>query len=385
MLMDKIKTFFNICKTSILFLVKIFFMRFISSVFLMLFVSAFTAQDYTLNDYFNQNTSIDSIVNVHFNKMNDTLRVGQMIVPSVGRLGKSRKHVVSLAEKGYLGGVILLNGTVDEFKNDVFTFDSIAKANGFLPPIYSADAEPTLVNRKILGSTPVPKTNEIHSLQMVESVTNTISEDLNKIGITQNFAPVIDASPNKVVSNRSFGLNMDTVISFSNLFVEQTQNNNIIATAKHFPGHGFVKGDTHKELIYIDGPMKEVVNYVPVIESGVLSIMVAHLAIKNNVAYNTYNQPSTCSRNIVTGLLKDSLGFKGLIITDAMNMGGVVNIENCGLLAAQAGCDQLLMPVNEEKDIMDILTAMELDPSFKRQVYSSVKKIIKLKVCLGKI
>tara|TARA_Y100000589_G_scaffold332313_1_gene391633 strand:- start:8919 stop:9974 length:1056 start_codon:yes stop_codon:yes gene_type:complete len=351
----------------------------------MLFVSTFTAQDYTLNDFFNQNNSLDSIVNVHFNKMNDTLRVGQMIVPSVGRLGKSRKHVVSLAKKGYLGGVILLNGTVDEFKNDVFTFDSIAKANGFLPPIYSADAEPTLVNRKILGSTPVPKTNEIHSLQMVESVTNTISEDLNKIGITQNFAPVIDASPNKVVSNRSFGLNMDTVISFSNLFVEQTQNNNIIATAKHFPGHGFVKGDTHKELIYIDGPMKEVVNYVPVIESGVLSIMVAHLAIKNNVAYNTYNQPSTCSRNIVTGLLKDSLGFKGLIITDAMNMGGVVNIENCGLLAAQAGCDQLLMPVNEEKDIMDILTAMELDPSFKRQVYSSVKKIIKLKVCLGKI
>jgi len=385
LLMDKIKTLFTIQKTSSLFLIKIVIMRFILSGLAILTSLFSNAQDYTLNDFYNNNPSLDSIVAYHFDKMNDTLIVGQMIVPSVGRLGKSRDHVIGLAEKGYMGGVILLNGTVEEFTNDVRVFDSIAKANGLLPPIYSADAEPTLVNRKISGSKPVPKTNEIHTLQMVESVTNTISEDLNKIGITQNFAPVIDASPNKVVSNRSFGLNMDTVISFSNLFIEQTQNNNIIATAKHFPGHGFVKGDTHKELIYIDGPMREVENYIPVIESGVLSIMVAHLAIKNNVAYNTYDKPSTCSRNIVTGLLKDSLGFKGLIITDAMNMGGVVNLENCGLLAAQAGCDQLLMPVDEEKDIMDILKAIELDTTFREQVYSSVKKIIRLKVCLGKI
>ena len=385
LLMDKIKTLFIKQKASTLFLVKILIMRIIFSGLLTVVTLISSAQDYTLNDFYNKNSSLDSIVDSHFDKMNDTIRVGQMIVPSVGRLGKSRSHVIDLASKGYMGGVILLNGTVEEFKNDVHVFDSIAKANGFLPPIYSADAEPTLVNRKISGSKLVPKTNEIHTLQMVESVTNTISQDLNEIGITQNFAPVIDASPNKVVSNRSFGLNMDTVISFSNLFIEQTQNNNIIATAKHFPGHGFVTGDTHKKLIYIDGPMREVENYIPVIESGVLSIMVAHLAIKNNVAYNTYDKPSTCSRNIVTDLLKDSLGFKGLIITDAMNMGGVVNLENCGLLAAQAGCDQLLMPVDEEKDIMDILKAIELDSTFKEQVFESVKKIIRLKVCLGKI
>jgi beta-N-acetylhexosaminidase len=383
--MDKIKTLFIKQKASTLFLIKIVIMRIIFSGLLTVVTLISSAQDYTLNDFYNKNASLDSIVDSHFDKMNDTIRVGQMIVPSVGRLGKSRSHVIDLATKGYMGGVILLNGTVEEFKNDVRVFDSIAKANGYLPPIYSADAEPTLVNRKISGSKTVPKTNEIHTLQMVESVTNTISHDLNEIGITQNFAPVIDASPNKVVSNRSFGLNMDTVISFSNLFIEQTQNNNIIATAKHFPGHGFVTGDTHKKLIYIDGPMREVENYIPVIESGVLSIMVAHLAIKNNVAYNTYDRPSTCSRNIVTDLLKDSLGFRGLIITDAMNMGGVVNLENCGLLAAQAGCDQLLMPVDEEKDIMDILEAIALDSSFKEQVFESVKKIIRLKVCLGKI
>jgi beta-N-acetylhexosaminidase len=95
--------------------------------------------------------------------------------------------------------------------------------------------------------------------------------------------------------------------------------------------------------------------------------------------------PSTCSKNIVTNLLKDSLGFKGLIVTDALNMGGVVNVESNGLKAAQAGCDQLLMPINEEKVLMDILNELYNDEIFKTQIYSSVKKIIRLKICLGKI
>ena len=113
--------------------------------------------------------------------------------------------------------------------------------------------------------------------------------------------------------------------------------------------------------------------------------MVAHLAIKNNLEFDTQDMPSTCSRKIVTDLLKDSLHFKGLIITDAMNMGGVVNVEQCGLKAAQAGCDQLLMPVDEKKLLFDILTQMQLDETFEKEVYESVKKVIKLKICLGKV
>jgi beta-N-acetylhexosaminidase len=336
-----------------------------------------------LKDFYSINSQLNQKTNEYFNLLNDTTRVGQMIVPATGRLGKSREHVSSLAAKGWIGGILLLNGTVEIFTQDVIDFDSIMRVNGHLPLIYSADAEPTLVNRKIANSRKVPKTNEIHHLDTVEKVTKIISEDLNSIGINQNFAPVIDASPNKVVSNRSFGLNMDTVISFSNEFVTVTQRHNIIATAKHFPGHGFVKGDTHKELIYIDGEMKEVKNYKPLIDNGVLSIMIAHLAIKNNSIYNTNGLPSTCSKKIVTQLLKDSLGFKGLIITDAMNMGGVRNVPHSGLKAAQAGCDQLLMPVDEEEVLFDIIKQMKKDKRFQEEVYKSIKKIIRLKICLG--
>lgn len=359
---------------------------------LLLFLSVWTpiiSQDipkrggFTLDDFFDYDPDLESKVDQVFSGMNDTLIVGQLIVPAVGKHGKETSHVVGLAEKGMLGGVLLLNGNVTSFSNFVHLFDSIADFHGYLKPIYSADAEPTLIRFKIKETTPVPKTNEIKTSEEVTEVAGTISKDLNKIGITQNFAPVIDASPNQTVSNRSFGLNMDTVINFSNLFITETQNNQIVATAKHFPGHGFVKGDTHKQLVYIDGEMKEVRNYVPVIENGVLSIMVAHIAVKNNEEYDTEGLPSTCSRKIVTDLLKGELDFRGLVITDAMNMGGVVSVPQSGLKAIMAGCDQLLMPVKEMQDVYDILNEMQVNEEFRQQVYTSVKKIIRLKICLG--
>ena len=356
--------------------------------FIVLFVllsANILSQKFSLEDFYLYNPKLEHKIDSIFESLNDTNRVGQLIVPAVGRLGKPDAHVIELCSKGLLGGVLLLNGTMESFTNYVTLFDSISQANCFLPPIYSADAEPTLIKYKIKGSTPVPKTNEIKSKEQVISIADTISKDLKQIGISQNFAPVIDASPNKVVSNRSFGLDMDTVISFSNLFINQTQKNGIVATAKHFPGHGYVIGDTHKKMVYIDGKMKEVENYPPVIANKVLSVMVAHIAVKNNEDFNTDNLPATCSKKIVTKLLKDSLDFRGLVITDAMNMGGVVNISKCGLKAIIAGCDMLLMPVNEKQDVYDILANMHIDSNFKRQIYTSVKKIIRLKICLNLI
>ncbi len=356
------------------------------SLFIPLFCALNTfAQDFTLSDFYNYNPELERRIDEQFSYMDDTLRVGQLIVPAVGKHGKPTEHVVKLMQQGKVGGVLLLNGSVESFTAFVNQFDSICAAHGYLPPIYSADAEPTLIKYKIKGTTPVPKTNAIKTKEKVKEVTNIISADLNRIGITQNFAPVIDASPNKTVSNRSFGLAMDTVIGFSNIFIEETQKNGIVATAKHFPGHGFVVGDTHEKLVFIDGEMKEVPNYQPVIDNGVLSIMVAHIAVKNNEKYNTEGLPSTCSREIVTDLLKNEMGFRGLVITDAMNMGGVRTVPNSGLKAVMAGCDQLLMPVEEEKDINDILSKMNEDEDFRFQVYASVKKIIRLKYCLGLI
>ena len=121
---------------------------------------------------------------------------------------------LSISQKGWTGGYYFA-GTVDEFKSDVLRYDSILISHQHLPLIFSADAEPTLINRKIIGSKKVPYTNTIHNFDSVSIVTQIISDDLSNIGINQNYAPVIDASPNKVVNNRSFGLNMTLLLIFT--------------------------------------------------------------------------------------------------------------------------------------------------------------------------
>ena len=87
------------------------------------------SQDYSLSDFYNINPSISNKVDSIFNLLNDTTRIGQMIVPAIGRLGKSRDHVYNLASKGWIGGILLLNGTFKEFTNDVRVFDKIGRAS----------------------------------------------------------------------------------------------------------------------------------------------------------------------------------------------------------------------------------------------------------------
>jgi len=341
------------------------------------------SQNYTLSDFLKYDAQLEQKIDSVFDSMSDTARVGQMIIPAAGRLGKPQSHLNELISKGYIGGILLLNGTKSGFTRMIQDFNTLNSENGGLPMLYSADAEPSLIGYKIKNCTPVKKANLMVSREEVRKFALSICTDLKDIGINYNYAPVVDMSPNEVISYRAFGNNSDTAQIWSGVFIEETQKEGIVATAKHFPGHGYVIGDTHKKLVYIDGEMKEVKNYIPLIEGGVLSIMVAHIAVKNNPEYNTNDMPSTTSRKIVTGLLKDEMNFKGLVVTDAMNMGGVASIPNCELKAAQAGCDLILMPINEEKALFDILGEVKSNPQFQQQVYASVRKIIRLKYCLG--
>ena len=249
--------------------------------------------------------------------------------------------------------------------------------------MYSADAEPSLVNRKITGSKTVKKANELKSIDEVKEVADIISKDLNAIGINYNFSPVVDMSPNKTVGFRSFGAVPANIIPWSDAFIQQTQSHNIVATAKHFPGHGLVTGVTHHSLQVIDGELKEIGNYPKLIENGVLSIMIAHIAVKNNPKYDTKGLPASTSETIVTKLLREEYGFKGLIVTDAMNMGGVASIPQCEVKAVSAGVDIVLMPVNSAKAHAQILDKYRKDPEFKMKVDAAAKRVIRMKIALG--
>ena len=362
-------------------------MKISSTLFLLVFLSIqlSVAQDkeFTLQDYLKPNTYLDQFVERKFAEMDDTARVAQMLMPAAGRLGESNEKIEELIKKRRIGGVLLLNGTMEVFGKMVQDFNALNNKYGGLPFLYSADAEPSLINRKIIGSTVYKKANEIQTLEEVRKSASVISEDLKKIGINFNFAPVVDMPPNKTVGYRSIGTHEDSIVPWALTFIEETQKNQIIATAKHFPGHGYVTGDTHVKLVFIDGEMREVKNYPPLIENGVLSIMIAHIAIKNNEEFDTQNLPASISRKIVSDLLRNQLGFQGLIVTDAMNMGGVSSVPNASRKAVEAGCDIVLMPLDVEKSHQEILEKYKADEAFKRQVDISVKRILRMKICLN--
>ena len=340
-------------------------------------------KEYVLADYLKEDADLDKDVEKVFAALDDTAIVAQLIMPAVGRLGQTEATIKSHIKDRIIGGVLMLNGTKEEFTSWIKTFEAMNDTIGNLPFMYSADAEPSLVNRKIIGSTPVKKANELKTVDEVRTVAQVISDELNAIGINYNFSPVVDMSPNKTVGFRSFGAVPANIIPWSQAFIEETQAKNILATAKHFPGHGLVSGDTHKSLQMIDGELKEIGNYPSLIENGVMSIMVAHIGVTNNPKYDTKGMPATTSEVIVTQLLRGEYGFRGLIVTDAMNMGGVASIPQCEVKAVNAGCDIVLMPVDAKKAFNDILKKYRTDAEFKKKVDASAKRVIRMKIALG--
>jgi len=345
------------------------------------------AQSYKLQDFYKYDPVIEHKVDEVFHSLNDTTRVSQMIVTSAGELGKSESVILNLVAENKIGGIVFLKGTKENHKRMIDSINIISGSQKQLPILFSIDAEPSLFNGRLKGTSPIVNTIDIKTTKQSDSIARIINDNLLEIGFRQNFAPVVDISPkNEAIKNRSFGNNKEKVIELSKQFIQTTQEQGIIATAKHFPGHGLVKGDTHKKSVFIDGELQELNVYPPLIEAGVLSIMMAHITITNNKKYDTKGLPASCSRNIVTDLLKNELGFKGLIITDALNiMKAVTIIDNAPLLASKAGNDMLLMPIDESETINSILNEMRINPIYKEQVYQSVKKIIRLKIFLGLI
>jgi len=315
-------------------------MKYTYSLVVLIFLIFFegTAQNSTfdLDDFYGEHPALDRTVDSIFNTLSDTQKIAQMIISCTGELGKPESTVKKLAKDDIIGGVVFLKGTKKQHTQTINELNAISENNKSLPLIFSMDAEPSLFASRIKGAKDVGKTINIKNVSRSDEVVHTINSELKEIGVHHNFAPVLDISPgNEAIKSRSYGNNKDSVIHLANRFI-----------------HGLVKGDTHKRSVYIDGPLREVANYLPIIEDGVLSIMIAHITVKNNETFGTNGLPSSCSRRIVTDLLKDGMCFEGIVVSDALNIMKAVNIlKNAPLLASKAGCDMILMPQDERKTI----------------------------------
>lgn len=337
-----------------------------------------------LDDFYEEHKYLNFRVDSIYKSLSDTLKIAQMIVTSYGHNGKEKKEVDPLVKAGKIGGIIYMKGTHSEHLNNTLNLNRI---NGGVPIIYSMDAEPSLMKGRITTLAKVPKTNEIRSVKMNEKVVQKISNELNSIGVRLNYAPDCDLSTtNKAIGSRSYGSNVDSVVTMANSFINSSFNLGTVTCAKHFPGHGLVKGDSHHTSVFIDGELKELETYKKLVKNPkLLSVMVGHIDVINNEKYNTKGIPSSCSSLIIKQLLKQELGFKGLVISDALGMKALSSFEVPGLEASKAGCDILCMPKDETKLLNAILKETQIDSSYAKQIEQSVKKIIRLKICLGLI
>ena len=220
------------------------------------------------------------------------------------------------------------------------------------------------------------------------------AREARALGVQWVYYPVADVNnnpDNPIINIRSFGENPEQVAAHVRAFIEgahSDRNNMVLTTAKHFPGHGDTSVDTHLNLAVItaDRPHLQNTELVPfraAIDAGVDSIMTAHIAVP---ALAPVDLPATLSPAILTGLLRGELGFKGLVVTDALDMGGIAKgftSAEAAVRALEAGADALLMPADPEAAIRAVVAAVQSGRLTRQRIRDSVVKLLAAKEKVG--
>lgn len=321
-------------------------------------------------------------------------KVGQMIVAKVDAVYKNdddpQYQLISrLASEGKIGGIMFLKGDVQSAGLLANRFQELSK----VPLLVSADMEKGVAMR-LDGATkfsPAMAISAAGNPALARRMAEIVAREARAIGIHQNYAPTVDLNinpANPVINTRSFGDRIPLVNAMSAAVIDGLQSNGVAATAKHFPGHGDVTVDSHLALPVLEGDRRRLENYElkpfrAAIANGVLSVMVGHLAVPKLTGTM---EPASLSRTIVTGLLRNELGFKGLIVTDALNMKALENGLTPGQVAVravQAGNDILLFPEDPELVFDAVCAAVENGEISERQIDHSVQRILQMKHWLG--
>ena len=232
----------------------------------------------------------------------------------------------------------------------------------------------------------------IQNSQLLYQMGKQVAGQLQRVGAQVNFAPVVDVNnnpDNPVINARSFGEDKDNVAAKAIAYMMGMQDQQVLTTAKHFPGHGDTDTDSHKALPQINFNRErldslELYPFRKIIAAGVGGVMVAHLNIP--ALDPTSNLASTLSKPIITDLLKDELGFEGLIVTDAMDMKGVTQGNEPGVVdkdAILAGNDVLELAENVPKAIAEIRKAIEQGLISQDDIDQRCRKMLAVKRWVG--
>ncbi|AXT63611.1 beta-N-acetylglucosaminidase [Aquimarina sp. AD10] len=364
--------------------------KYISFIVLFITISAYSQFQNPLitEDEDAQRRWVDSV----YSKMTLKEKVGQLFMVDVfsSKPKKDTDKIKKLIEEYHIGGVIFSKGGPNRQAKLNNEYQELSK----VPLLIGMDAEWGLAMR--LDSTQAFPWNmtlgAIQNNDLIEETGRQIARHCKRLGIHINFAPVVDINTNPknpIIGNRSFGESKEMVTQKSLAFMKGMQKEGIMASAKHFPGHGDTDSDSHKTLPTINFNAQridsiELYPYKQLIKEGLSSVMVAHLnipSLESRVGY-----PSSISKGVVTTLLKDSLSFEGLIFTDALNMKGASDFKSPGeidLAAFLAGNDVLLISEDVPLASQKIISAYYSKIVTEERLAHSVRKILLAKYKVG--
>ncbi len=334
-------------------------------------------------------------------------KAGQLMMPWVlgdfapeGSL--SHERIVEYVEREHIGGVIMSDGTPVEVAAKLNDLQRHAR----IPLLVGADLE-TGAGFRMRGAVYMPGAidlggaTEFPSLMAVGAAgSEHLAYEMGRItaiearavGIHVPFAPVLDVNSNPdnpIINVRSFGEDPIDVSRMGIAFVRGVQENGAIATGKHFPGHGDTEVDSHVALpvVRFDRARMDSVELRPfrdAIDAGLGAIMTAHISVPS--LNGGVREPSTLSAEVLTTVLRNQLGFRGLVFTDAMDMSAIARRHSPGeaaVRAIEAGADVILMPADVEKAIDGVVDAVDSGRLDEARLDESVMRILKTKETLG--
>jgi beta-glucosidase len=289
-----------------------------------------------------------------------------------------------------IGGVILLGGSAAE----VGAKTQRLQTQSAIPLLIAADIEEG-VGQRFSGATWFPppmalaalaKTDASTAIRYAEAMGAATAQEAAAIGINWMLAPVVDVNnnpDNPVINVRAFGDSPQQVTPLTQAFLRGAQHWGVLTTAKHFPGHGDTTIDSHLALPVLDHSIErlndlELAPFKSAIAAGVDTVMTAHLQIP---ALDT-DLPATLSPAILTTLLRQTLGFRGLIVTDALVMGAITRTYGpyeAAVMAIEAGADILLMPSNPKAAIQAVMEAVAIGRLSESRIMASVERIWRAK------
>jgi beta-N-acetylhexosaminidase len=341
----------------------------------------------------------DEVVSALLAQMSLEEKVGQLIVSAVGDVAGPAVRDRSGALSEFLdtvrpGGLLFFTENIHT-PEQVRGFIRDLQADRRIPLFVAVDEEGGVVSRLTrdpqMPATSIPSARRVGQsgdTELAYQLARVIGRELRALGFNMNFAPVADVltnPENQVIGSRAYGSDVDTVSRFVSATVRGLEDTGMCAVLKHYPGHGDTAGDTHNTPVVIGHDLErleriELVPFRAGIDAGAPAVMTGHIALPEVTGSEA---AATFSGRLVDELLRGSIGFKGLVISDALTMGAVTarySPEEAALQAIEAGVDVLLRPVSPGEVHTALIEAVHNGRLSMERIDRSVSRILQTKI-----